>query len=96
MEGLDSSLNFNALKSPEKKMGVATTPLSSRKSLKLNPLSSIGSGAGGSSINTTRNTTAPTGGFGLRKNTAANKTGDGLADGSAVAKPRPGSKMDFK
>ena len=89
VEGVDSSL-----KSPEKHK--TTTPLSSRKSLKLNPLSGIGAGVGGSSINTTRNTTNPTGGFGLRKNTAANKTGDGLADGSAVAKPRPGSKMDFK
>jgi hypothetical protein len=89
VEGVDSSL-----KSPEKNK--TTTPLSSRKSLKLNPLSGIGSGVGGSSINTTRNTANPTGSFGLRKNTAANKTGDGLADGSAVAKPRPGSKMDFK
>jgi len=90
VEGTDPSV-----KSPEKNK--TTTPLSSRKSLKLNPLSTIGAGVGGNSINTTRNSTAnPTGSFGLRKNTAANKTGDGLADGSAVTKPRPGSKMDYK
>ena len=88
-EGTDPSV-----KSPDKNK--TTTPLSSRKSLKLNPLSAIGSGVGGNSINTTRNTTAATGNFGLRKNTAANKAGDGLADGSAVAKARPGSKMDYK
>ena len=80
-----------SMKSPEKNK--TTTPLSSRKSLKLNPL---GVGTGGSSMNTTRNAANPTGGFGLRKNTAANKTGDGLADGSAATKPRPASKMDYK
>lgn len=79
--------------SPEKQK--TTTPLSSRKSLKLNPLSGVGTGS--SSMNTTRNSVAnPTAGFGLRKNTAAHKTGEGLADGGAAAKPRPGSKMDFK
>lgn len=83
-----------SLKSPEKNK--TTTPLSSRKSLKLNPLSSIGGGGGGSSMHTTRNAANPTAGFGLRKNTTANKTGDGLADGSAATKPRPGSKMDYK
>lgn len=82
-----------SMRSPEKKQ--TTTPLSSRKSLRLNPLGAMG-GGGGSSMNTTRNAANPTGGFGLRKNTAANKTGDGLADGSAATKPRPGSKMDHK
>jgi len=83
-----------SMKSPEKQK--TTTPLSSRKSLKLNPLSGLGAGGGGS-MNTTRNSTAnPSGGFGLRKNTTAHKTGDGLADGSAASKPRPGSKMDYK
>lgn len=81
------------MKSPEKNK--TTTPLSSRKSLKLNPLSGIGAGGGGS-MHTTRNAANPTAGFGLRKNTAANKTGDGLADGGAATKPRPGSKMDYK
>tara|TARA_B110001469_G_C9641715_1_gene322874 strand:- start:64 stop:210 length:147 start_codon:yes stop_codon:yes gene_type:complete len=48
-------------------------------------------------MNTTRNSVAnPTAGFGLRKNTAAHKTGEGLADAGAATKPRPGSKMDYK
>ena len=52
------------------KTGLTQTPTSNRKTLKLNPLSSIGGGVDSTKINTTRNSTAPTSStFGLRKNT---------------------------